>query len=452
MPKYELLSPYELIFYAFLGVLAGLVSLLYIKTLYAIEDFFDNLSWHDAIKSSLGGFLLGGMGIFIPEIFGVGYHSISSALTGDLVWQMMLLLIFVKILATSLCLGSGGSGGVFAPSLFIGTMTGGFFGIMINQFFPFTANPGAYALVGMGALVAGSTHAPLTAILIIFEMTNDYKIILPLMISCVISTLLASKLQSESIYTLKLIRRGINLFSGRDVNVLRKLPVKSIMRDDPVIISVNTSLPDLIEMFYHSSHAQFFVVDKNDKLIGRVKMDDIRQLLQQGDYLSDLLIAHDLMQTNVAKIHEKDTLDDVMKIFGRYTVEELPVVDSANPDKIIGVVFYKDVISAYNQQLIKEDFVRETGASINLLEKSQKVSFLGGYAMTEIQISMNLVGKSLEQLNLRQRFGVNILMIKRNKNGDGEIHIVPKPGETLQMGDRLVAMGKEKDLEKLKHL
>jgi len=452
VPKYELLSPYELIFYAVLGVLAGLISVLYIKTLYSLEDFFDNLSWHDAIKSSIGGFLVGGMGVFIPEIYGVGYYSIGNALTGDMVWQMMLLLIFVKILATSLSLGSGGSGGVFAPSLFIGTMTGGFFGIMLNQVFPFTANPGAYALVGMGALVAGSTHAPLTAILIIFEMTNDYKIILPLMISCVISTILASKLQNESIYTLKLIRRGINLFSGRDVNVLRKLPVKSIMRDDPVIVSVNTSFPDLIELFYHSTHAQFFVVDKDERLIGRVKMDDIRQLLQQGEYLSELVIAHDLMQPNVANIHEKDTLDDVMKIFGRYTVEELPVVDSANPDKIIGVVFYKDVISAYNQQLIKQDFVRETSASINLLEKSQKVSFLGGYAMTEIQVSMNMAGKSLQQLNLRQRFGVNILMIKRNVNGEAEVHVVPNPGETIQMGDRLVAMGKEKDLEKLRHL
>ncbi|NIV04156.1 chloride channel protein, partial [Candidatus Saccharibacteria bacterium] len=146
VPKYELLSPYELLFYAALGLIAGLVSLLYIKVLYFFEDFFDNLRIHEILKTFIGGLAIGVMGLFVPQIFGVGYHTIVDALYGNMLWTTMFLMIFLKILATSISLGSGGSGGVFAPALFIGTMTGGFFGALIHQYFPFTAGPGAYSL------------------------------------------------------------------------------------------------------------------------------------------------------------------------------------------------------------------------------------------------------------------------------------------------------------------
>jgi CIC family chloride channel protein len=284
VPRYELVSPYELVFYAVLGIAAGLIALLYIKTLYGLENYFDNLKIHDILKTGIGGLAVGGIGIFLPQIFGVGYHTMDSAMHGAMIspfgsnslWAFMLLLVFVKILATSLSLGSGGSGGIFAPSLFIGTMAGGAFGELIHKFFPaITAHSGAYALVGMGALVAGTTHAPITAILIIFEMTGDYKIILPLMITCVISTLLTTKLQKESIYTLKLVRRGIDLFQGKEVNVLRSLTVKEVTLEDPVIISADTPFPKLLELFFNSRHSQFFVQDQRNRLVGRIALEDV---------------------------------------------------------------------------------------------------------------------------------------------------------------------------------
>ena len=451
VPSYELLSPYELFFYALLGILAGLVALLYIKVLYALEDFFEKLSFPELLKPMIGGILIGIIGMAAPQIFGVGYHSITAALNGDMLWTTMLMLVFLKIIATSISLGSGGSGGIFAPSLFIGTMVGGFFGVIIHTFFPFSANVGAYALVGMGALVAGTTHAPITAILIIFEMTNDYKIILPLMISCVISVLLTTKLKKESIYTLKLIRQGIDLYKGREVNILRSLLVKEVMRKDPVIISADTSLPELIDLFFHTLHTQFFVINGEDRFVGRVTLDDVRRLLQEQEYLSGLIIAHDLINPNVARIHMDDTLDQVMRIFGRYEVEELPVVDAQNPDKIIGVVTYKDVIEAYNRELIKRDLVSETGATIKLVEKAEKITFLDGYALEEIPASLSFAGKTLKELNIRSRYGVNILMIKRKDENGKEKQIVPLPDETIQPGDRMIAMGKEKDLDRLRN-
>ncbi len=450
VPSYELFSPYELGLYALLGLFAGLISLLYIKVLYWLEDFFDALKIHEILKPAIGGMLLGILGIWVPQIFGIGYHTMVNAMYGKLLWQTMLLLVFAKILATSLSLGSGGSGGVFAPSLFIGTMTGGFFGAFLGQYLPFMAHPGAYALVGMGALVAGTTHAPITAILIIFEMTNDYKIILPLMIACVISTLLTTKLHKESIYTFKLVRRGINLFQGREVNVLRTIPVKEIMRDDPVIIPSATPYSKLIELFFNTPHAEFFIIDSREQLVGRLTLDDVRRNMQGTELLGNLLIAHDLMNPHVITVHPEDTLDSVMKIFGRYTVEELPVIEQKNGQKVIGIVYYKDVIEAYNRELMKRDLLGETGSSLQMVEQSQKIAFLDGYAMAEIPVSLAFANKTLRELDFRSRFGVNVLMIKRVDESGEEHQIVPLPDETLQLGDRLIAMGKEKDLEELK--
>ncbi|NIS38156.1 CBS domain-containing protein, partial [Candidatus Saccharibacteria bacterium] len=226
---------------------------------------------------------------------------------------------------------------------------------------------------------------------------------------------------------------------------------KEIMRDDPVVIPYNTSLHQIIELFFNSHHSQFFVVDPEQRLVGRITLNDIRRMLQEREYLADIVIAHDLMMPNIAVIHADDTLDQVMRIFGRYLVEELPVVSVQNGSKIAGVVFYRDVIEAYNQELVKRDLVTETGASFKVLEKSQKISFMDGYEMAAIPVSMRFAGKTLQELDLRHRYGVNVLMIKRKNPDNTERQIVPLPEETIQLGDMLIAMGKEKDLEKLRH-
>ena len=451
VPKYELLSPYELIFYAILGLLAGLIALLYIKILYKFEDFFDELKIHDILKTIIGGLGIGILGVFIPNIYGVGYNSMDMALQGNMLWTTMLLLIFVKIFATSLTLGSGGSGGIFAPSLFIGTMTGGFFGYMVHQYFPFSAGAGAYALVGMGALVAGATHAPITAILIIFEMTNDYKIILPLMISCVIATLLTTKLKKESIYTLKLLRRGVDIFKGREINILKSLYVKEIMHLNPAVIPENTNFNELMNLLMETTHSQFFVVDSHNHFTGSISINEMRRSLAHEEYLSNLIIAQDLVNAEIARIKPEDTLDEVMKLFGQHGVDELPVVDNNDRSKIIGAVKYQDIIETYNHELVKRDMVQELSSSIKLLEKTPQVSFLQGYAVAEVAIPLSFAGRTLKELNIRSRFNINIVMIKRQQE-DTLHEIIPRPEEVIQTGDILIAMGKERDLDKLRNL
>lgn len=452
VPHYELLSPFELGFYVILGLVAGLVALLFINTLYAIEDFFERLKFNGVIKTVIGGLIIGCLGILAPQIYGVGYATMTEALHGKIIWSTMFILIFVKIFATSISLGSGGSGGIFAPSLFIGTMTGGFFGNLIHQFFPNTATSGAYSLVGMGAVVAGATHAPITAILIIFEMTSDYKIILPLMISCVIATLLTSKLKDESIYTLKLVRRGIDLYRGKETNVLRSLMVRAVMRNDPVIIPAKMGFQDLMNLLVNSPHSQFFVLDFNNRYEGAVSLNEVRRALQEEEYLSDLLIAHDLVNPNIPTVFPDDTLDTAMKLFGKYEVEELPVVDRKDPHRIIGEITYRDVIEAYNKEIVKRDLITEMKTSVKLLDKTRHIPFLDGYGMAEIQVPLSFVGKTLKELNIRARFGVNVIMIRRRMDGGAAKEIVPTPDEKIQMGDTLIAMGPEKDLEVLRNL
>lgn len=453
VPKYELHSPNELIFYGILGLLAGLVALLFMKVLYKTEDFFDQLKIHGVLKPILGGLAIGIMGIFIPNIYGVGYNSMDMALHGSMLGTTMLLLVFAKIIASSITLGSGGSGGIFAPSLFIGTMTGGFFGYVIDQYFPYAASPGAYALVGMGAVVAGATHAPITAILIIFEMTNDYKIILPLMISCVIATLLTTKIRKESIYTLKLIRRGVDLFRGREINILRSLPIEDIMNPKPQIIPANTSFNELMNLLMESEHSHFFVVDHQNKLQGIVSITEVRQALAHQEYLSELLVAQDLVNYHYARLKPDDTLDQAMKLFGQFAMEELPVVDSKDADKIVGSVKYNDVIKAYNRELIKRDMVQELSSSIKLLEKTRRIPFLHGYAMAEIPVPLSFVGKTINEMQIRSKYGVNVLMIKRRQVPAGrDEEIIPRPDEIIQAGDLLIAMGKEKDLNIIRNL
>jgi CIC family chloride channel protein len=208
-PTYILHSPVEIIFYIILGIATGVVAWVFVRSLYKSEDIFNSWKAPVAVKGLLGGALLGVVGIYLPEILGVGYETMDRVLSSNMGLALAAGLVLAKIFATSLSMGFGASGGVFAPSLFIGSMLGGTMGSVIHMLFPeITAASGAYALVGMAAMVAATTHAPVTAVLIIFEMTKEYTVILPLMITSIIAMVISSRLlKGSNIYTIKLQRR-----------------------------------------------------------------------------------------------------------------------------------------------------------------------------------------------------------------------------------------------------
>ncbi|MFQ6002744.1 MAG: chloride channel protein [Candidatus Zixiibacteriota bacterium] len=354
VPDYDLVSVWEMPMYIGLGLLAGVVSVLFIKVLYKSEDIFESWRLNKFLKPAFGGLMLGIAGLFFPQLFGVGYEAIDSALHGETVIWVLSLLVFMKIVATSLTLGSGGSGGIFAPSLFMGAMLGGFFGSLVHLAFPeVTATPGAYALVGMSAVVAGTTHAPITAMLIIFEMTGDYRIILPLMLSSVLSTLLSHRLSRESVYTMKLVRRGINLKAGKDISILGSVFVREVMSQQWESISHSMPLGKLLSFVESSKESTFPVVDYKGDLEGTMSLQDIRNLITKRS-LDNLVIVKDVVSSNPLTLFPDETLISALQKFGLQDVEALPVVERHNPRKLVGVLKRGDVISYYNRKLIEK--------------------------------------------------------------------------------------------------
>ena len=352
VPPYQLESAWEIGFYCILGLLAGLVAVSFIVTLYKFEDLWDNWKIPDYIKASLGGIIIGTIGLQFPQIMAVGYDSIGKALLNQEVWTILVLLVPLKILATSITIGSGGSGGIFAPSLFMGAMLGGAFGSAVHALFPnVTATPGAYAIVGMGAVVAGSTHAPIQAFLIIFELTQDYRIIPPLMICCVIATFVSRGLKRESIYTLKLLRRGIDIEAGRDVNVLKRLQVKDFMTWHPETIRESTPLRDLIQILPYSQHTSFPVVDSGGSLVGMLSLRDFREAVFEESIL-DVVIARDIATIPAISVTTEDNLAKALTLINDNAIERLPVFRDGDAQKhVVGILSQRDIMSAYNRAL-----------------------------------------------------------------------------------------------------
>lgn len=353
IPAYHVAGLWDYLLYPVLGLTCGLAAVTFTSALYAAEDAFDAARRvHPVVKTVLGGLVLGVLLLWLPQVFGVGYGAINLALVDKLAAPMLVALMLAKMFATSLTIASGGSGGVFAPSLFVGAMTGGAFGYAASSLLPgLVADPGAYALVGMGALVAGSTHAPITAILIIFEMTNDYRIILPLMLSCILSTFVAATLKKGNIYTLKLLRRGVDLRRGADLSLLRSISVREHMRPRPETVPETLPLPEVLRLVGRRDASYLHVVDGAGRLCGIISFRDIRRVLGDSDAGSGGLTAGDIATRRLAVIRPGDSLLSAMQIMSGGGYSQLPVVDAATGE-VLGELRQRDVLAAYGRTVL----------------------------------------------------------------------------------------------------
>ena len=358
VPVYELVNAWELPMYLFLGLFCALVGITFTKTLYRIEDLFDEIKFPEYLKGIIGGLFLGVASLVFPQILGVGYGAIDMALMQQMAWWLLLVLVPAKILATSITIGSGGSGGIFAPSLFLGAMAGGVFGAVVHQLFPnITASPGAYSIVGMGAVVAATTHGPLAAILILFEMTGDYKIILPLMLSCIIAAIASGQLLRDSIYTLKLARRGIDIKEGKEVNVLKSMFVKDVMNPNVETIPEALPLGQMAERISKSKFNSFPVLNPENELIGILSFNDYNEAIFDEN-LKDLVVARDLATTDLVTISMDDNLWTALEKISAKDFAVLPVVSAQEPNKLAGVVSRRDIIGAYNKAVLKKSLFK----------------------------------------------------------------------------------------------
>ncbi len=444
VPKYTLISVWEIGPYILLGIVSGLVAILFIKTLYFFEDAFDKTPIHPLIKPILGGLLIGAIGLALPQVFGVGYDSIDACLQNRLGLWLALLLIFMKILSTSLTLGSGGSGGIFAPSLFLGAMTGNFLGSIFHNLFPNSiSSPGAFSLVGMGAVVAAGTHAPITAIIILFELTNDYKIILPLMLSSIIASLMTIGLHRESIYTMKLKRRGIFFKEGREVNILRSLPVKDFISQDYHVFLNTEHAGNIIDQAISGKHHSFQVIDSDNNYIGCLSLNQLKTSVRQKEIIDSLIIAQDLATSGI-QLDIEDNLEQAMEIFGREDVAEIAVLKGK---KFIGVVKRKDAIEAYNHEITKREAAAGLVQKLKFTHMTKTVDIGKGYRIMEIDAPSSFWEKSLKGLNLRALHKIDVLLIKRKI--PPQTITLPSADEVIRKGDTLILAGHADSLKKI---
>ena len=445
VPAYELVTANELFAYALLGAIAGIVAIVFIKVLYCSEDLFDKVRAHPSAKAFVGGALVGTIGIWAPGVFGVGYEAINEALIGGAAWHFMLALVVLKIVAVSLTIGSGGSGGIFAPSLFIGAMLGGAMGTVVHAVWPAsTAAPGAYALVGMGAVVAAATHAPITAILIIFELTSEYTIILPLMISVIIGTLVSTRVHPASIYTLKLLRRGIDVQRGKAVNVLEDVTVAEAMRTEVLTVQPEEPLAKLIGTLVQCPGTTLFVVDDTQRLLGVITLDELRPALKDAATLGALVIAEDLMvDGKYPRVAADESLARVMRELGTYR-GEIPVLDDG---RIAGVIWPEDVIARYNTEVFKRDLAYGMASTLSDQSSVASLPAVGNTVVAELPVPPDFVGRTIAELNIRGDYGVSVLMIKRPAAEAGQpVETMPEPGYRFRAGDILLVMGPREKL------
>ena len=454
VPKYQLASPVEIGFYFILGAASGLVAYLFIKTLYYCEEIFDNrIKIPESFKPALGGLGIGIIALAFPQVMGVGYDSINNALYGNMIWYVALILIFMKILATSLTLGSGGSGGIFAPSLFMGAMLGYFFGSIVHSVFPdITASPGAYALVAMGGLVAGTTRAPITAIIIVFELTNDYHIILPLMITCIISMILSSKLSRESIYTLKLVLRNIGLKEGMETNVMESIYVKNVYRKEFESILVTDNFSQIVNRIIRGKEADFPVVDSEGHVSGMISIHDIKDYLYERESLQNLLIAGDILNPYFESLLPGDSCQTALDKFRKFSFDGLPVVEDSNSGKIIGIIWRKDIQDSYDREIERRELTSNLASLITMKDEEPMVHFMEGYSIIEVSPPKSFIGKSIRELNIRRQYGVDVLSIKMKEKKGEKINAIPSPDYIIKADDTLIIAGEIKNINFIRNL
>ncbi len=443
VPKYQLKSPYELAFYFVLAMICAVIAVVFTKVLYYLEDFFEKkVKVPEYLHPLIGGILIGAMALFFPQVMGVGYDTINDALHGNLVWYLAALLILFKILATSITLGSGGSGGIFAPSLFLGAMAGCFFGTIVHYFFPdITASPGAYALVAMGGLVAGATHAPITAIIIVFELTSEYQIILPLMITCIISTILSQRIMRESIYTLKLVQRNIHIKNGAETNIMKSIFVKDVFTHHVEPIAAGATFDQVVNHLVSGRDPYAPVLDSRGNMMGMIYLQDLKDHLFDREMLQNVLIARDIARTDIVTASPDDDCQKVLDILSQRRLDGVAVTEGGAGKKILGMIWRRDILDAYNKEIEQRDISSSFASQITMANIERGVHFMEGYAISEIPVPKMFIGKSIRSMEIRGRFGVDVLLIRNNASEGPKIKAIPDPDYVFSYNDSLVIAG-----------
>ena len=439
VPSYRLTSWMELPLYALLGAAAACLGFGFSRVLYWAEDRFESLNLPGWALPAIGGLAVGMLGIWWPELFGSGYPAIERALHGELLLSSAIALALLKVVATSATLGSGGSGGVFAPSLFMGATFGCAFGLVLSAFNP-TIVAGPYAVVAMAATFAAAAHAPLTAMIMVFEMTRDYGLILPLMLATVLATLISQHLGKESIYTLKLKRRGVQLLSTGAEDVLLNVTVGEVMSVDCECIPADWSLSRLEEEFLRTHHHGFPVVDSEGRLVGVVAISDLERKAAESNGASPDLKVRDIATPNPHVAFPDEPVSQALWRMSARDLGRLPVVARHDRGRLLGLLRRQDVMRAYNEATVRRARSRALLRTSGIQPEGQ-AHFIEG----RVRPGSGADGANLAELQLPQE--IVVVAVYR-----GPETLIPRGSLRLQAGDWIVALNKGQAADHLRRL
>lgn len=355
--RYALQSGGEVVSYMLLGVAAGIGAVAYVKSLQRSEQFFAGHGTSSVsrfigrlppeLRPMIGGLAVGIIGYFVPRALGTGYGTMNAALAAQLPVGLMLVVLVAKIATTSLTLGSGTPGGSFFPAIFVGAMIGGIFGHGVHALLPeYTGTPGAYATVGMAAVVGAATQGPLTAVVMLFELTRSYEVLLPLMISCGVASVFARKFLGGSMYAQRLAARGIPVSRSGRPRLLDSVSVGRAMSRKVDVVRDSARMDQVLALYLESGHGAFPVVDEKERLVGLLAFDEVRAVIANPD-LKAVAVARDLCRLNPPTARADESLESALVRMTTERAEHLPVVADDDPSRLIGILSRRDIMEAY---------------------------------------------------------------------------------------------------------
>ncbi|MBI5533156.1 MAG: chloride channel protein [Deltaproteobacteria bacterium] len=450
VPEFVLVSPIEMGGYLVVGIASGATALAFMVMLEQSGRVHDRLGVPDWIKPVLGGAVIGGIGLFWPTVRGVGYSTIGSLLSEHLPIAAVAVLLIAKLAATSMTLGSGGAGGMFAPSLFAGASVGSMIGEAAQRWWPGTVEGRhSYAIVGMAAVVAGTTRAPLTAILIAAELTGNYLVVFPATLAVVASVFVSSAMRDDTVPVLRLARRGIDAMAGRRSGVLHEQTVAELMLPTQDVIAPDLAMAEVLRYLRVCRDDILVVEDPQQagRVVGVVNLDNVKALM--GDRADAQGVARDVMM-DAPMLSERDVLAQAVAAFTRCHLPALPVVNGSG--RVVGVVTRYEVMDLCARELLRGYLGMDPDGQ--LAEQAEPANELTPllHEVCAVPVPRPFAGHTLREIDLVRRWGVTCVGLRRANEGGA---LTPLPLDTAQpllAGDVMILIGDKASVERVRLL
>lgn len=455
--RFTIRSPYEVFPYLALGVISGFVAVGFQFAVRQAEQRLASLPVPRWVVMTLAGVTVGALALVFPEICGNGYAAVSEILSGTnphfadggpgVVLALLLALALMKTTATALTVGAGASGGVFTPSLFVGAALGAAMGVAVDLFAPHpNGSLAGYALVGMGCLVAGTTRAPIMALMVVFEMTLSYDIVLPLMLGCITSSLVARTLYRPSVYEEGLLARGRTTPTGIEESVLATTRVEDVMRTNPTWVARTATYAEVIPLVTASRASAVYVCGESMTYLGVIRIHDVIQLASLGD-LGPGIIALDLA-SDIEPVTVERPLSDVFDALEAQEMDELPVVDPATK-RLIGTVARRDVMAAIHVEVLQRHNLR--AKFVRQDDKGRHTDYVAlpqGVEIARVPSRPEHAGHTLGEAAVRPTWKLTVLFVLRTDESGAEMRILPEASMVIKPGDDFIVLGEADDVRR----